>query len=71
MPDILRVPLKVVRLEERFVHEHVEGFGPDAILRPVSIGWFIVFNNFLSLPCGPVKPDFKEGDPVRLSIEKL
>lgn len=71
MPEILRYPCRILRLEERFTQSHVSGFGDHAVVEKKSLGYFITFDIGLTIPCGPGKPEFTEGDAVRLSVEKL
>ena len=69
MPEILRYSDRVKRVEERFRYEYFSGSGDNTITTPVSEGWWIIFHSGLTLPCGPSRPDFTEGQSVRHSIE--
>ena len=71
MSEIFRYPGIVTKLEERHRTEHVSGFGTDAVMKPVSIGWYIVLDIGIALPCGTGKPEYEVGDRVELSLRNL
>lgn len=65
----------VKRIEERFV-DRGRGFdfnaigGTSAEPATISVGWWAVLENG-AVPCGPTKPDFREGDRVEVTVRKL
>lgn len=63
---------KVVSIKERFMNQHVSGFGDNAIFNIISLGWYVHFEgSYESLNFGNERPPFKEGDTIRISFEKL
>lgn len=70
MPEILRYPATLTKVEERWRQEYESGSGDKTVFKSVSTGWWLVFDIGISLPAGTSKPDFKTGDRVRLSVEK-
>lgn len=70
MPEILRFPCRVLKVEERHTMVYKSGLGENAITETKSLGWYIVLDNFIALPCGSGKPEFTFGDTVRLTLEK-
>ena len=47
----------------------VSGVGDKAVFETRSTGWWIVIDK-IALYVGPDKPDFAEGELIKLSIEK-
>lgn len=70
MPEILRYPTRVTRVEERWRQDYQSGSGDKTVFQSVSTGFWITLDIGLSLPCGAEKPKFQPGDRVRLSLEK-
>jgi hypothetical protein len=71
MPEVLRYPDRVKKVEEHFRSEHVSGSGDSTVTRNISEGWFLTLESGLILPCGAGKPEFEPGDICRHTIENL
>ena len=69
MTQRLVIPATIAKIEERFEQRWVSGFGADAQAETVSKGWYVTIAN-LSMFVGFEKPDFAQGELVKLSIEK-
>ena len=60
---------RVARIDERFKTVHVSGVGPDAIMREVSLGWFVQFERSQeALFCGAEKPSIEVGDEYEIKL---
>ena len=70
MTQRLVIPATINQIEERFEQRWVSGFGADAIAETVSKGWYVTIAN-LSMFVGNDKPDFQEGELIKLAIEKV
>ncbi len=63
---------RIFSIVERFKQVHVSGAGKDALFRQESLGWFICLEpGFYMLGIGPEKPEFREGDQIKLTMEKI
>lgn len=60
----------ITRVFELKVRKHVSGFGPDAIFRTDSAGWYARIGDEITLWCGKDKPELESGDEVTLTIER-
>lgn len=60
----------VRKIEERFQTEWVSGFGKDAVTKEISIGWFVVMSNGISINFGLNKPDCEPGDDVQVEFRR-
>ena len=69
MTQRLVIPATISKVEERFEQRWVSGFGADSISETVSKGWYVTIAN-LSMFVGNDKPDFQEGELIKLAIEK-
>ena len=69
MMQRLTLPATISKVEERFVACHVKGFGADAVVERNTTGWWIVIEQ-LAIHVGPDKPDFAQGELIKLAIEK-
>ena len=69
MAQRLVIPATISKIEERFEQRWVSGFGADATSETVSKGWHVTIAN-LSMFVGTDKPDFQEGEMIKLAIEK-
>lgn len=60
-------------LEERFEKKHVSGVGADAVFTKISIGWFVVFDEWpASMRVSSTKPvDIQPGDKIELQWYKV
>ena len=59
-------------VEERFKRVHRSGFGKDAKFDEVSLGWFVLFQEWpAAANVGAEKPEAKQGDRVKLTMEVL
>lgn len=60
---------RVVRVFEHIEKQHVNGIGKDATFSEVSRGWFIAFEgSYEALFFDDTKPDFEEGDLVKITF---
>ena len=71
MPEILRYPTTIISVVERFEKKFLSGVAEDAKFENVSIGYFIITDLGIVLPCGQGKPEFTKGDRCRLTLEKM
>lgn len=69
MVERLVIPATIAKVEERFTTHWVSGIGADAITEQRSTGWWVVIDQ-IALFVGPEKPDFAQGELVKLCIEK-
>lgn len=69
MTQRLVIPATIKSVEERFTMHWVSGVGDKAVFETRSTGWWIVIDK-IALYVGPDKPDFAEGELIKLSIEK-
>ena len=69
MMQRLTLPATISKVEERFEQKWKSGFGADAQAETVSKGWYVTIAN-LSMFVGNDKPDFQEGELIKLAIEK-
>ena len=69
MAQRLVIPATIAKIEQRFEQRWVSGFGADAQAETVSKGWYVTIAN-LSMFVGNDKPDFQEGELIKLAIEK-
>lgn len=72
MPEVTyTIPTKVNSIEQHWKRLHVSGFGPDAIFKNTSLGWFVHFEgSWEALYLGQEKPDLQTGDEVIITIRK-
>lgn len=71
MAEIIRYPTRIIRVEERWTQVYKSGTGDKTVFDNVSTGWWITYDLGISMPCGSAKPDFRPGDSVRLTVEKI
>ncbi len=69
----LRILATILRVEERQEPDplNTRGFGDNAARAFKSAGWFITFDNGLTIGVGLEKPDFKAQDPIHITITKV
>jgi hypothetical protein len=69
----IRIRATILRVEERQEPdpENTRGFGDNASRAFRSAGWFITFDNGLTIGIGHEKPDFKPLDTVHITITKV
>ncbi len=62
----------VTRVEEKIARQWVSGAGDKAVFDDRSEGWYAVLDRSpASIYLGTGKPGLKEGDTVRLTLEKV
>lgn len=59
-------------ISEKFHEKHISGFGKDAKFKSVSDGWFIrLTGTNESFFISETEPDWKAGDKVKITLEKV
>lgn len=63
----------VSRVEERFAKRWVKGLGAEAVFDQISEGWYVQLKEapMSIVYLGSTDPQLKEGDRVRMTLEKL
>jgi hypothetical protein len=62
----------VVAVREHVRNRHISGAGPDAIFQTETLGWFVHFaGSYEAIHMGPDKPEFAQGDRVKITFEKV
>jgi hypothetical protein len=62
----------IIDVKEQFKQSHIRGSGKDAEFEQVSLGWFILIDGVCTwLFLSHEEPEFKPGDEVRITIEKV
>ncbi len=76
-PDVLEIAprerivthARVIAVIEDVKNEYVSGYGKDAIIRNVSLGWRVHFEGHWSMYGGATQPQIKAGDLVKITME--
>jgi hypothetical protein len=62
---------RVREIEHKFVRQWLSGLGDKAKFRDDSVGYYAIFESCpASMYLGPDEPGLKEGDQVRVTIER-
>lgn len=63
---------KVSAIQEEFDQKYISGFGDSAVFEKRSKGWFVFLEgSYEKLHLGTEKPDWKKGDKIRITMEKV
>ena len=63
---------KVSAIQEEFDQKYISGFGDNAVFEKKSKGWFVFLEgSYEKLHLGTEKPDWKKGDKIRITMEKV
>ena len=63
-----RFPATVSDVFERKLSKHVSGFGPEAVFRTESRGWYIKVDDQFTIFMGAERPLFEPGDKIDIAI---
>jgi hypothetical protein len=62
----------VVKVEERFTRDYVDGIGDNARFTERSLGWYVYLQgSYEALHVGASKPAWAFRDRVKITIEKV
>jgi hypothetical protein len=59
----------VTEVREHFRTIHIRGVGDDAVTAEKSLGWWVTFDNKLTLCLGHEQPPYRPGDKVKWTFE--
>ena len=63
---------EVLKISEEFARMYTSGFGESATFNKVSKGWFASFaGSYEALHLGYKEPEWKVGDKIRITFEKV
>ena len=63
---------RVAHVAERFKTIHVSGVGKDAIMKEISLGWYIRFEGSQeAVFVGRDRPQVESGDHYKITFERL
>lgn len=63
---------KVLKVEHRYRKTYLSGFGDTAEFVDIDKGWYVHFDgSYEALSFGMIEPQFKRGDNVRITFEKV
>lgn len=68
----IAVMTRVVSTQRRIKSVYISGIGKDATFKDVDLGWWVLFSgSHEALYVGETEPPFKEGDMVKIKLEKV
>ena len=67
--DTIAFSAKVVKVEQRFKRNYVNGVGKEAQFTEETLGWFVALaGSHEALRCGDTKPNISKGDIALVRI---